>query len=384
MNHLNIIIKKYDRSLLIAVIALCMIGTVMLYSASTARSLSLTGGQTDTLYLQLHLKRLLVGISALFFFMVLDYRHLKQVAPFAVAVSIGLLVLTKIMYVVEGNSFPARWLSLGYFSLQTSDLMRLSLIIFLASFIDHKRGKLKDFYYGFFPPIILLAVIASLIIIQPDFSTAVLITAIGMAMLFFGGARISHILATSAASLTLLIPVMMSRNYRLSRLTSFFFRDEASEEAIYQISQSLISLGNGGFFGLGLGNSMEKNLFLPTPHTDFIFAIIGEEIGLLGTLAVLTLFMFIFQRGIKIAKETTDPFGVILALGISFSFILYAFMNAAVVTHLVPTTGLPMPLISFGGSGLVINLASIGILLNISQGKRSVTHRKGWNPNLYE
>lgn len=384
MNQLNIIIKKYDRSLLIGVIVLCVIGTVMLYSASTARSLSLTGGQTDTLYLQLHLKRLLVGISALFFFMVLDYRHLKKVAPLALMISIGLLVLTKIIYLIEGNTFPARWLNLGIFSLQTSDLTKLALIVFLASFIDRKREKLKDFYYGFFPPVILLAVISSLIIIQPDFSTAILITMIGMAMLFFGGARFSHIIATSAASLVLLVPVMLSRNYRLSRLTSFFFREDASEEALYQISQSLISLGNGGFFGLGLGNSMEKNLFLPTPHTDFIFAIIGEETGLLGSLAVLTIFMFIFQRGIKISKETTDPFGVMLALGISFSFILYAFMNAAVVTHLVPTTGLPMPLISFGGSGLVINLASIGILLNISQGKRSVSHRKGWSPKLYD
>ena len=132
---------------------------------------------------------------------------------------------------------------------------------------------------------------------------------------------------------------------------------------------------------MGLGNSTEKNMFLPTPHTDFIFAIIGEEIGFLGTVAVLTLFLFLFQRGIKIAKETTDLFGVMVALGISFSFILYAFTNVAVVTNLVPTTGLPMPLVSYGGSGLVINMASLGILLNISQGKRSVNSRKGWSLN---
>lgn len=151
----------------------------------------------------------------------------------------------------------------------------------------------------------------------------------------------------------------------------------------YQIQQSLISLGNGGFTGLGLGNSMEKNLFLPTPHTDFIFAIIGEELGLLGVIFILTLFLLVFQRCINIAKDTTDPFGVMLAVGLAFSFIVYAFINAAVVTNLVPTTGLPMPLISYGGSGLVVNLASLGILLNISQAKRSVQHRNGWKPKLY-
>ena len=150
----------------------------------------------------------------------------------------------------------------------------------------------------------------------------------------------------------------------------------------YQAQQSLISLGNGGFWGLGLGNSLEKNLFLPTPHTHFIFAIIGEELGFLGAIFVISLFLFIFQRGIKIAKETTDPFGVMLAVGISFSIIIYSFINVAVVTGIFPVTGLPMPLVSHGGSSLVMNLACLGILLNISQAKRSVSHSNSWKPNL--
>ena len=152
----------------------------------------------------------------------------------------------------------------------------------------------------------------------------------------------------------------------------------------YQANQSLISLGNGGLFGTGLGNSIEKNHFLPTPHTDFIFAIIGEELGfLIGTVPVLTLFLFIFFQGIKIAKNCTDPFGVLLSIGIVTNLILYAFVNAAVVTGLLPVTGLPMPMISYGGSGMVVNMSLIGILLNISQAKRTVGDNK-WSKFLYE
>ncbi len=384
MTQLNIIIKKYDRPLLIGIFALCVIGTVMLYSASTTRSLNFTDGFTNTMYLQLHLKRLLVGFIAMFFFIMVDYRLLKKIAPIAIVVSIILLILTKIIYLVQGNTFPARWLDLGFMTVQTSDLARFSLILFLASYIDRKRDSLKDYYNGFAPPLIVMAVISALVIIQPDFSTAVLISVIGMAMLFFGGARFSHILATTTGAVAVLIPAGLARGYRVSRWETWWNPEAATSDAILQINQSLISLGNGGLFGMGLGNSTEKNMFLPTPHTDFIFAIIGEEIGFLGTVVVLTLFLFLFQRGIKIAKETTDPFGVMVALGISFSFILYAFTNVAVVTNLVPTTGLAMPLVSYGGSGLVVNMASLGILLNISQGKRSVSHNKGWSPRLYD
>jgi cell division protein FtsW len=262
-------------------------------------------------------------------------------------------------------------------------------MVYLAYYIDKKRNKLKDFYSGFIPPIILIAGILASIVVQPDFSTAAVIGLIGFAMLFIGGAKMSHMMATGAVATVVLIPVMMMRSYRMKRViywlgTVFGANSSGAnqEEMGYQAQQSLISLGNGGFWGLGLGNSMEKNLFLPTPHTDFIYAIIGEELGLLGAILVITLFLLIFQRGVKIAKETTDPFGVMLAVGISFSIIIYAFINVAVVTGIFPVTGLPMPLVSHGGSALVMNLACLGILINISQAKRSVNHRSGWKPQL--
>ena len=383
MKYIDVITKKYDHYLLAGVVLLCIIGTIMLFSASNSISLDQSQRATATIYLQAHLKRLLIGIFFMFAVMMFDYRYLKHISKYLLIGSIVLLLSTKISYWIQGNNSPARWLYIGGFSIQTSDIARLSIIIYLAAFIDHYREKIKDFYNGFAMLIGILALIMGLIVIQPDFSTAAMIGLIGFMMLFIGGAKISHLTATGAVSMMVLIPIMLMKPYRMQRVLTFFYGESAGIQESYQIKQSLISLGNGGFMGLGLGNSLGKNLFLPTPHTDFIFAIIGEELGLIGTIFILSTFIFIFQRGIKIAKESTDTFGILLAIGISFNFILYGFINAAVVTGVVPTTGLPMPFISYGGSGLLINLVSMGILLNISQAKRSLIHKGGWSPRVY-
>ena len=387
MRHLDIITKKYDQWLLGLIIILCGLGTVMLYSASSSFSLHETSGASDTLFLRSHLKRMIVGMIVMFFFIVIDYRKLKIIAPYLMIGSIILLLLTKAIYLIKGINFPARWLDLGIISVQTSDLARFSLILYLAYYIDKKRDNLKDFYNGFIPPVILMACILFTIVIQPDFSTAAVIGLIGISMLFIGGARLSHITTTAITAVVVMIPVMLMKPYRMKRViywlgSVFGFNGNSAQEGGYQAQQSLISLGNGGIGGLGLGNSLEKNLFLPTPHTDFIFAIIGEELGLWGAISVITIFLMIFQRGIKIAKDTSDPFGIMLTVGISFSIIIYTFINVAVVTGIFPVTGLPIPLISHGGSSLVINLACMGILLNISQAKRSVNHNSGWRPNF--
>jgi cell division protein FtsW len=383
MKYIDVITKKYDHYLLAGVVLLCIIGTVMLFSASNSISLDQSQRATATIYLQAHLKRLLIGIFFMFAVMMFDYRYLKNVSKYLLIGSIVLLLSTKISYWIQGNNSPARWLYIGGYSIQTSDIARLSIIIYLAAFIDHNREKIKDFYNGFAMLIGILALTMGLIVIQPDFSSAAMIGLIGFMMLFIGGAKISHLTATGAVSMMVLIPIMLMKPYRMQRILTFFYGESAGIQESYQIKQSLISLGNGGFMGLGLGNSLGKNLFLPTPHTDFIFAIIGEELGLLGTIFILSAFVFIFQRGIKIAKESTDTFGILLAIGVSFNFILYGFINAAVVTGVVPTTGLPMPFISYGGSGLLINLVSMGILLNISQAKRSLIHKGGWSPRVY-
>ncbi len=382
---IDMLIQRYDRQLLIYLGVLAVMGTVMLYSASWYESFASSNGRTDMLYLQGHLKRMLVGVFFLFGFLILDYRRLKEIAPYLVIGAIILLIATKAYYLAKGFGWykPARWLFVGPFTLQTSDFARMAIIVFMAYYIDKKRDQLKDFQMGLLPALSVLAVTMGLIVIQPDYSTALMIGAIGVLILFIGGAKISQLSLAGAGALLVGIPVLLSREYRRQRIFSFFGIGDDPEVG-YQAGQSLISLGNGGIFGVGLGNSIEKNHFLPTPHTDFIFAIIGEELGfILGTVPVLTLFLLIFFRGLKVAKECTDPFGVFLAVGISFNFILYAFVNAAVVTGIFPVTGLPMPMVSYGGSGMVINMALIGILLNVSQARRSVGGNRGWSPSLY-
>ena len=382
---IDVFIQRYDRHLLIFLCILSVLGTVMLYSASWYESFSSSNGRTEMLFLQNHLKRLLVGVFFLFGFLIFDYRKLKEIAPYLIMFSIFLLVMTKFYYLGKGYSWykPARWLYIGPFSVQTSDIARFSVIVYMAFYADKKRDKLKDFQLGLLPALGILSITMALIIIQPDYSTALMIGSIGVLILFIGGASISQLSAAGAGAMLVGIPVLLSREYRKQRILSWFGIGDNTEIG-YQANQSLISLGNGGIFGVGLGNSIEKNHFLPTPHTDFIFAIIGEELGfVIGTVPVLTLFLLIFIRGLKIAKECTDPFGIFLSIGIAFNLVLYAFVNAAVVTGVFPVTGLPMPMVSYGGSGMVVNMAMMGILLNISQSRRSVGGKKGWSPALY-
>jgi cell division protein FtsW len=380
MSQLDISKKRFDQPLLWSIIALIVIGTVMLYSSSTSLSLAKTSGQTGTYFLTAHLKRLVIGILALGFFMMFDYRKLKFLAPFLIVITVILLVYTKGWYLLNGFSSPGRWLYLGAFSLQTSDIARITLIIYLAAFMAKKKHQLHDFYSGFFPPLLVMSLLIGLIMLQPDFSTGIMLCIIGTMMLFIGGARFIQLTAAGTVAALVTVPLMLSIPYSRSRIMSWLSGNQDVVGDGYQITQSLISLGNGGLFGMGLGNSIAKNQFLPTPHTDFILAIIGEETGLIGVLILLTLFLVIYQRGIKIAKESNDSFGVFLALGLSFSIILYAFVNAAVVTNIIPVTGLPIPLISYGGSSMLTNMIALGILLNISQSKRSVTHDQGWKP----
>jgi len=386
---IDMIIQRYDRQLITYLCILTIIGTIMLYSASWYESFNSSNGRTDMLFLQNHLKRLLVGVFFLFCFTIIDYRKLKEIALYLIISSIALLIVTKAFYMLQGYSWykPARWLYIGPLSLQTSDIARFSIIIFMAYYADKKRESLKDFQTGILPAIYVLIIIMALIIIQPDYSTALMIGIIGFMILFIGGAQISHLSLIGACALLIGFPILISRSYRWERILDYInrlFGNGNNSDIGYQATQSLNSLGNGGWLGVGLGNSIEKNHFLPTPHTDFIFAIIGEELGLvLGTIPVLTLFILIFLRGLKIAKTCTDPFGVFLSLGIAFNIVIYAFTNAAVVTGVLPVTGLPMPMVSYGGSGMVVNMAMMGILLNISQSRRSVVGNKSWSPAFY-
>ena len=365
--------EKYDKPLLIITMVLLSIGTVMVFSSSADISLDKFG--SSSFYFSKHLMRVFLGLIIMVVAMFIDFRLLKKIAAPLLILSALLLLLTKLVFIFQGNHAPARWLYIGPFTLQTSDLARFSIIIYLASYIDRRRDGVRDYLNGFLPPMIMTGIVMCLIIIQPDYSTAIMVGIIVLTMLFVGRAKLIHIFSTICGSLILLIPIMLIEPYRIYRIKAFLSGLFDFSGASYQLQQSLISLGNGGIMGVGLGYSSGKNLFLPAPHTDFILSIVGEEVGFLGVFAIVTLYLAIFHRSLKIAKECTDVFGILLTIGLGTQIINYAFINSAVVTGLVPTTGLPIPFISFGGSGLIMNLMSIGILLNISMARQTLSKR---------
>ena len=385
--RINITTRHYDKTLLLAILFLCGFGIVMLYSASWNESYIRSGGITESLFLKNHIKRIILGFSLLFIFLKIDYQNLKYIATYFLIITIFLLIITKLYYKILDINSPARWLYLGFFSIQTSDVARLSLMLYLAFYLEKNKNHIRNLKKGFLPCILIILSVMALIVIQPDFSTSFMIGAISGIMVFIAGAKIIHIVSSLTLGFIISIPVLYFEPYRWARIISFWNKiwgENDTKEAGYQAYQGLLSLGNGGIFGVGLGNSIEKNRLLPTPHTDFIFSIIGEELGIIGTFLILSVFMLIFYRGVIIAKQCTDPFGIFLAIGISLNIILYAFVNAAVATGIIPVTGLPMPLISYGGSGMVINMIMIGILLNISEARRSINKGQTWGNLQFE
>lgn len=367
--------QRYDTWSLLLTFGLVGIGLVMLYSSSGDTAAEITG---DHMYfLKRQFVRVLIGAAFLFLCLRLDYHYLKRVANGLLVTTLILLLLTLLVHYATGQNGAARWLSIGPLSIQPSDAARLALIIYLAAYLDRKGTAVTQFGQGFLPPVVVIGLTMLLIVLEPDFSTAALTGMLGFTLLFLGGARLKHLTTVALVSLPTLGLIMMAEPYRRVRIQTFLGLLE-SPKAEYQISQSLISLGNGGWLGQGLGNSVEKKLFLPAPHTDFVFAIIGEELGFIGAIVLLLAFFWLFQRGIVIARNAPDRFGMVLALGIVLNITFYVLVNAAVVTEVIPNTGIPLPLISYGGTHIVFTLISLGILLNIS----ASTRRKRWDRQL--
>ena len=379
---MNIKEQSQDRILFISVIALISFGLFMLFSASWVKSLEITEGDSRTYFLVSQMIKLFPAFFIFILLTKINYRKLQFLSPYLLFTSFLLLLYTQFQGCASDS---CRWLSIGPISFQTSDTARFSMILFLASYIDNNHKHMKQFVKGIFYPMLAISPVALMIIIQPDNSTTLILLTITFAMLFVGGASFIQLATVGVFSVGAIgIFILNEKNYALGRILSFIDSSGTSASIGYQSNQALIGLKQGGFSGMGIGESIQKYSYLPETHTDFIFAIIGEELGLLlGTIPILTLFLLIFLRGIKIAKSSTDPFAVLLSIGISFNIIIYAFINAAVVTGLMPVTGLPMPMISYGGSGMIVNFAMIGILLNISQSKVYIGNNFKWSPIKY-
>tara|TARA_B100001093_G_C26817933_1_gene1010610 strand:- start:198 stop:1331 length:1134 start_codon:yes stop_codon:yes gene_type:complete len=370
---MNIKEQRQDRFLFISVIALISFGLFMLFSASWVKSLEITGGESRTYFLVSQMIKLIPAFFIFIFFTKINYRKLQFVSPYLLFISFLLLIYTQF----QGcNGDSCRWLSIGPISFQTSDIARFSVILFLANYIDNNYKYMKQFVKGIFYPLLATLPIALMIIIQPDNSTTLILLIITYAMLFVGGASIIQLATIGVLSIGVIgIFILNQKNYALGRILSFL--DPASSATLgYQSNQALIGLKQGGLSGMGIGESIQKYSYLPETHTDFIFAIIGEELGFIVGSLLMLVYYIIFYRAVQISKKSNDIFGIMLSIGFGLSITIYAFINIGVVIGLVPVTGVPLPFISYGGSSLITNLMMIAILLNISKAQRKLNVKR--------
>ncbi|MBI4377246.1 MAG: putative lipid II flippase FtsW [Elusimicrobia bacterium] len=354
--------QRFDYTLLAAVLALVSLGLVMIYSASAIWAEQHMGN--PFYFFKRQLAWAAIGLAAMVAASRLNYnRYREWVGP--------VFALTVLGLVGALFSLPTanvhRWVRVGPLALQPAEFAKLTAVLFLAYYLDRKRSKTGSPFWGLILPLSVVGVILLLIAKEPDMGTPVLIFAVSMLVLFIGGGRAQYLLGALACAAPLVAYELLKYPYRRARLLSFLRPFDDPHGAGYQLAQSIIAVGSGGWFGKGFGGSKLKLMYLPTPHTDFIFPVICEELGLVGALAILGLFTLFLMRGVRIARSAPNLFGTLLAAGITFMLTLQAFLNVAMSIGLLPTKGIPLPFLSFGGSSLLASLIGVGILLNISR-----------------
>jgi cell division protein FtsW len=354
----------YDVQLLFPVLFLVGIGIVMVYSASSALAIKKFG--SDYFFLKKQALFAFAGVVVLVVSRHFPYRYYRVLAYPLLGLSLALLALIQFTHLGLSVGGAIRWMRLGTFSFQPSELARIALVIYLAYSMEKKQEKIKNFTIGFIPHVMVLGILIILILIQPDFGAVVILGALTWIMLFIGGVRFSQLFA----SLLVILPVgylfLINAEYRVKRILGFLNPWEYPADEGYQMVHSLMAFGTGGLWGTGIGKGYQKLFYLPEPHTDFIFSVIGEELGLLGVLIIIGLYAWIVMRGIGIARNAPDLFGAYLAVGLTIAMGLQIVVNMGVTLGLLPTKGLTLPLLSYGGTSLLLNMVSIGILMNIS------------------
>ncbi len=348
----------------ITFILIC-IGTVMIYSAS---SIYAWERYKDSLFfLKRRISFLIIGSILTLLVMSIDYKKLRRWAKPLLILSIALLVLVLIPHIGREIAGARRWFRIKFISFQPSELANMAVIIYIADFISRKCDQIKTFWQGFLPPMFILGMTGLLILAQPDLGTVLALAIVVFIMLFVAGVRVSYLLSVIMVSLPLLYILIFNVPYRRMRIMAFLNPWLDPKGSGFQVIQSQIALGSGGLFGVGLGHSKQKLFYLPAAHTDFIFSIIGEELGLLGTVAVIILLIVFIQQGLKVIKNAADKFAYFLSLGLVLMISLKAIINIGVSCGILPTKGLPLPFISYGGSSFVFDLISVGILMNIAR-----------------
>lgn len=357
--------KSIDYTLLCAILVLLFIGIVMVYSASSYYALYQIDVYNTEFYFYKEITWSIVGVIGMLVTMSIDYHYYKKWTPWLVLITLVFLVL--VLFIGSNINGAVRWIRLGPLSFQPSELAKYVVVLYLALLIDKRKGKITKFKEGTIFYLAVAGVFAGLILLEHNLSITAIVMMVAFIMILVGGAKISHLFSLVPVGLVAGIALIFTQSYRLKRLTSFLNPWAYTSGDSYQLVQSLYALGSGGIFGVGIGNSRQKALFMPEPHNDFIFSIIGEELGLIGCIIIISIFMFIVIKGTSIAIKARDNYGFLLAIGIISVIAIQAIINIAVVTGSMPVTGVPMPFISYGGTSLVFNLGAMGILLNISR-----------------
>ena len=351
-----------DFPLIAAAAVACTFGLAMVYSASAIWADQHLGD--PFYYLKRQLIWLALGWGGMFYFSRLDYNQLKEWTKWAVLLCWLMLFAVLFASPIAGAK---RWIRIGPMSLQPAEFAKLAMVVYLCDYLDRRRSKLSNAFRGLAIPLGVVGFTLFLISLEPDLGTPLLIFGVGMGILFLGGVPMRSIVSLGLAALPIVVIEILRHPYRLKRIGTFLRPWADPQGSGYQLVQSFMAVGSGGWFGKGLGQSQLKLLYLPTPHTDFIFPVICEELGLLGGLAVLALFGYFLTRGIRIARAAPNLFGTLLAFGITALLVAQALFNIAVCLGMLPTKGLPLPFFSFGGSATLVTLAGVGILLNISR-----------------
>lgn len=357
-----------DFALLITVVIICAFGLVMVFSASYyyAQSRNMGGG---FYYLKNQSIYFAIGFALMLALSFFDYHTIEKLKT-PMLILIIVLMLAVVVWGAEKNG-AKRWLDLNRFgiplSFQPSEMAKFVLVLYMASFMSKRAQLMANFSRGIVPMLIIMGLFAALLLLQKNMSMMVIMIITGAIMLYFGGARIAHLLMLAGIAVPVMAVAVFSEEYRMARVTMFWNPWESEAKGAYQLRQSLIALGSGNIFGRGLNFSRQKLLFLPYGESDFIFAIIGEELGLIGCVLLMGAYAFLVYRGMRIAMRCKDRFGSLMAAGITGVIGIQAIVNIAVATSSVPTTGQTLPFVSAGGTSLVIFLCAVGILLNISR-----------------
>jgi len=357
--------RTYDIGVIVSAVFLTAMGVLMVYSTSSVYSLEMYGNANY--FLIRHAIYLVIGLTSMVVLMKLDYRILRKLVYPAYLAGLAMLIIVLVPGIGKEVSGARRWIDLGFLSFQPSEFAKYILVLYLAHSLTKKRDKLDNFMVGFASHILIAGVYVILVLLEPDFGTASTMLVVLFAMLFIGEVKMKYLIPVGVFSVIFLCIAVVTKGYRMNRVTSFLDPWQDPLGSGYQAIQSFVAFALGGIYGSGLGDSSQKLFFLPQAHTDFIFSIIGEELGFIGILLVIIGFAVLFVRSLKVSLRAPDLFGCYLVFGCILLITLQAGINMAVAVGLFPTKGLTLPFISYGGTSLIATLSAVGIILNVSK-----------------